>query len=82
MPVSDRWTRVPCWVSVHVCVCEISDWRRAIKREVIVSEHLHMGSFSASVPAVQTKGARSEQGVGKKHEMGRQLQALVTVIYK
>ena len=41
-----------------------------------------MGSFSASVPAVQTKGARSEQGVGKKHEMGRQLQALVTVIYK
>lgn len=51
---------------VCACVCEISDWRRAINREVIVSERLHMGSFAASVPAVQTKGARSELGWGWK----------------
>lgn len=46
-----------------------------------MSECLHMRFFTAPVPAVQTKGVRSVLGV-EKHEMGRQLQALATLIYK
>lgn len=43
-----------------------------------------MGWFPAPVPAVQTEAAGSElvEGKKKKHEMGRQLHAPVTVIYK
>lgn len=45
------------------CVCIISDGR-GITRGAIVSECLHMGSFPAPVPAVQTEAAGSELGGG------------------
>lgn len=46
-----------------------------------MSECLHLGSFSTSVPAVQRKVAFSEWGI-EKHEVGHRLQGLVTRIYK
>lgn len=46
-----------------------------------MSECLHMGFFAASVPAVQTMEPDQSGGRGK-HELGRQLESPVSVIYK